>query len=154
MNDLLSHTLETGAITSVTTGLAIAACGQAELGNAVAPLNAVSHILWGDKAAAQDGLSAQFTLTGVALNSLAVTAWGAVHEYLCGDAIDRGDVVPSLLGGIAVAGVAYVIDYYLVPKRLTPGFEMRLSGKSLFGIYATLALSLALGRLIAGSVGG
>ena len=51
--------------------------------------------------------------------------------------------------GSAVAGIAYVVDYYRVPKRLTPGFEKQLSNSALFGIYATLAASLALGGSIA-----
>jgi hypothetical protein len=147
MSHLLRDTLHSGAVASVTTGLAIAACGQVENNNPVAPLNAVSHIAWGDEAAAQEDVSAQFTLTGVALNSLAVTSWAGLNEALFGDAIDRRDVATALLGGAAVAGLAYVVDYYVVPRRFTPGFEKRLSGASLFGIYATLALSLALGRM-------
>jgi hypothetical protein len=35
----------------------------------------------------------------------------------------------------------------LVPHRFTPGFEQRLSQKSLFGAYAVLAASLALSAL-------
>jgi hypothetical protein len=44
-----------------------------------------------------------------------------------------------------------VTDYYLVPKRLTPGFEKRLSGKSLATVYALLAIGLAASELIARS---
>lgn len=53
----------------------------------------------------------------------------------------------ALLGGAAVAAVAYVTDYYFVPKRLTPGFEKRLSGPAMFAVYATLALSLPIAAL-------
>lgn len=28
----------------------------------------------------------------------------------------------------AAATTAYMVDYHLVPKRLTPGFELHLSG--------------------------
>jgi hypothetical protein len=35
----------------------------------------------------------------------------------------------------------------LVPERLTPGFEKRLSNKSLLAIYGTLAVGLGLGLL-------
>lgn len=149
--NLLSDTLQSGAIASVTTGLTIAACGQAEINNPIAPLNAVSHIAWGEEAATKDAPSAQFTLTGVALNSLAVGSWAGVHELLFGEAVDRGDVGTALLGGAVVAGLAYVTDYYLVPNRFTPGFEKRLSGKSLLGIYSVLALSLGLGRMLLGN---
>jgi len=60
----------------------------------------------------------------------------------------NGDIVGSLLSGAAVSAMAYVADYYLVPKRFTPGFEKRLSNRSLFAIYSTLALSLAAGHLM------
>jgi len=54
----------------------------------------------------------------------------------------------AIAGGAIVSALAYVTDYHLVPKRLTPGFEKRLSNKSLFGIFATLALSLAVGSMM------
>jgi hypothetical protein len=43
----------------------------------------------------------------------------------------------------ATATLAYAVDYHLVPKRLTPGFEAHLSGRSMFYVYATLATGLA-----------
>jgi hypothetical protein len=43
-----------------------------------------------------------------------------------------------------------VTDYYVVPKRVTRGFEKRLSDPALFGVYAALALSLAAGSLLNG----
>ncbi len=51
-------------------------------------------------------------------------------------------VARSLIAGVATAGIAYVVDFYVVPKRLTPGFEKRLSNRSLLGIYAALAAGL------------
>jgi len=51
-------------------------------------------------------------------------------------------------GGAAVAAGAYVTDYYLVPKRFTPGFEKRLSGQSLALVYGALALGLAVSALL------
>ncbi len=48
-----------------------------------------------------------------------------------------------LLGAAVVAASAYVIDYHLIPRRFTPGFEHRVSGKSLAVILAALAVGLA-----------
>jgi hypothetical protein len=53
-----------------------------------------------------------------------------------------------ILGAAAVAASAYVIDYHLIPKRFTPGFEKRVSGKSLAAIFAALAIGLAARDLI------
>jgi hypothetical protein len=34
------------------------------------------------------------------------------------------------------------VDYHVVPRRLTPGFEMRVSKSALALVYAALALGL------------
>ena len=138
--------VRTGAVAATATTLAVAWCGENENGNALAPINAVSHCLWGERAAAAAGPSVKYTLTGLAVNGAAVMFWAGTQEVLLGRRIDRGGVANALLGGAAVAGLAYVTDYYLVPKRFTPGFEKRLSGRSLFTIYTVLGLSLGLAR--------
>ena len=43
--------------------------------------------------------------------------------------------------------MAYFTDYHVVPDRLTPGFEKRLSPKSLRVVYSALALSLPIASL-------
>jgi hypothetical protein len=149
MSQWITDTLTTGAVATAATTLAAAALGQAEGGNAVAPINAVSHIFWGDEAAAADRPDARHTLTGLALNAAAVTSWAAVQELLMPRSGPRR-LGRALLAGAAVAALAYVTDYHVVPRRLTPGFEKRLSDPSLLGVYATLALSLAAGSLCSG----
>jgi hypothetical protein len=52
-------------------------------------------------------------------------------------------VVSGTLAAAAVSSAAYVTDYYVVPRRLTPGFELRLPGSALALIYAALALGLS-----------
>lgn len=48
-----------------------------------------------------------------------------------------------------MAAGAYVTDYYLVPRRFTPGYEKRLSGQALALIYGALALGLAASTMLA-----
>lgn len=145
--ELLKNTLCTGATASVTTAAAAALCGAIENQNAIAPINAISHIAWGDKAARREKPSWKYTGVGLALNSAAVTAWAAVHEWMYGRGGNQRDVVDAVMGGAIVSGLAFATDYYVVPERFTPGFEKRLSNRSLLGIYTVLALSLALGSL-------
>jgi len=163
---LAQNTLRTGGVASAATTLAAAVCGVIEERNAVAPLNSVSHIAWGDRAARQESASWKYTLTGLALNSAAVTSWATLHELFFGQgshALDASSnqskrtapvqamtrvVAKSLLGGAVISSLAYVTDYKLVPAWLTPGFEKRLSNRSLLGIYVSLALGLALGGLL------
>ena len=54
--DAVRASAYTGTFASVATTAAAAAFGKAELGRAVAPLNAVSHVLWGDQAARRNAL--------------------------------------------------------------------------------------------------
>jgi len=48
-------------------------------------------------------------------------------------------------GGVAISALADVTDCHVVPRRLTPGFEMRRSGGGMATMYASLALALAAG---------
>ncbi len=147
---LIGDSLCTGAIATVATTAAVAAAGTVEREGPLGPINAVSHIAWGDEAATHDEASLKYTGAGLALNATAVTGWAAVHELLCGRAVDKGGVTAALISGAAVSAMAYVTDYYIVPSRFTPGFEKRLSNRALFGIYSVLAVSLALGSLCRG----
>ena len=146
---LVSGTLAGIAVTAVS-----ALTGKRETGSYAAPLNATSHIVWGDKAALQDRPSLKYTLTGFLLNHAATVFWATAYESLFGTRAGRlrrpGSRSPlrSLLGSAAVTAGAYVTDYYLVPKRFTPGFEKRVSGQSLAAIYGALALGMAAHDLI------
>ncbi len=124
---LLSRTLQTAGPATAATTAALAACGSWKNGNSVAPINAVSHIVWGDDAASQDDASFRHTAPGVALNAAAIAAWSAVYELAFGPRVRAGDARAALIGGATTAALAYVTDYYVVPRRLTPGFEKRLS---------------------------
>ena len=146
--DWLNRCLTTSAPAAAATTAMVAICGELEEGNSVAPLNAISHILWGESAARRDHASMKHTAAGVALNTLAITSWGATYEVVFGSAARKGNMKAAILGGISIAGLAYVVDYYIVPRRLTPGFEKRLSPASMLAIYATLALTLPLASIL------
>jgi hypothetical protein len=47
-----------------------------------------------------------------------------------------------------VAAIAAAVDYGLVPKRLTPGWESVLSKRSILATYGVLALGLAAGAML------
>ena len=147
LEHFLANSLWTGAVASVSTALAATACGAIENGKALAPLNAVSHIFWGDEAARRDGPSWKYTAVGLALNTAATTSWAALYEMLFGRAAAKSDLVGPFLGGAVVSVIAYITDFHIVPAWLTPGFEKRLSNRSMLGIYAALALGVTFGSL-------
>ena len=134
-------------ITALATTAAIALCGHLENGDAIQPLNDVSHITFGDEAFAQQGASLKYTGSGLLLTKSFTASWAVLHEILFGSYQDEGNVPASVAGGAAIAACAYVIDYHIVPKRLTPGFETHLSKRSLLAIYVVLALALGFGGL-------
>jgi hypothetical protein len=144
-----SETLIDGAIkaelAASTTLATVALCGHIEDGDAVSPINAISHIVWGDEAYTQRDLSLKYTATGALINDVSVWSWALLHEWLFGKAQDEGNIKKSLFGGVLISLLAYVVDYHFVPKRLKPGFERHLQPKSLLVIYAVLALTLGLG---------
>jgi len=123
--------------------------GKREAASYAAPLNATSHVLWGESAAQQDRLSAKYTLTGFLLNQAAGLFWALPYEkWFVASRSRAASPVQSMLAAAAVAAGAYVTDYYLVPKRFTPGFEKRMPLTSLAVVYGALALGLAAPHLL------
>jgi hypothetical protein len=144
---LIGRALTSGTVSALTASLAAALTGKRETGSYTSPLNATSHILWGDEAARHDEPSWKYTATGFLLNHAAAVMWGAAFARWFDKPEEEGIVKP-LIGAAVVTAGAYVTDYYLVPKRFTPGFEKRVSGRSLATIYGALALGLAASSLI------
>lgn len=151
-----------GTIGGLATATAASLAGKCEQDSYSAPLNATSHILWGDKAARANSPSLKYTLTGFLLNHASAIFWALFYEKLTGwrgasNGRGTGPAKPAkpvplakpIAGAAAVTAGAYITDYYLVPKRFTPGFEKRLSGKSLAIVFAALAAGLAARDLIA-----
>ena len=69
--------------------------------------------------------------------------WAWCFERLFGKQ-RRAYALPTLIAESATtSALAYVVDYTITPKRLTPGYELRLSGKALVVVYAAFAAELA-----------
>ncbi|MFZ5896998.1 MAG: hypothetical protein ACOY0T_38425 [Myxococcota bacterium] len=128
-------------IASLATTAAAVSLSQRDTGHAAAAFNATSHILWGERAAKVDRFDVKHTVAGTLLNAGAMLSWAAVYRLLP----NAKSVAAIVTKGALVSALAYVTDYHVVPKRLTPGFEERLSAKSMAAIYGVLAASLALG---------
>ena len=150
----LGRTLLVGAPKAKLTGTlgacAVALAGHIEDSDAISPLNAISHIVWGDEAFAQRDLSLKYTGTALLLNEASVASWAYLHEWLFGRSRREGRGASCVLGAIGVSALAYLVDYHAVPERLKPGFERHLQPKSLLLIYSVLALSLMAGDLLIG----
>src|SRR6478672_4742271 len=109
---IAKRALLSGTVASVTTTLAASFAGKREAGAYAAPLNATSHIVWGDEAARQDRPSLKYTVTGVVLNHAAAVMWAAAYEkWLASSSTGvqwPRSVVKLSTGAAAVSAGAYV----------------------------------------------
>jgi hypothetical protein len=136
-----------GGVASLVSLAGLALFGRAETGRAFGPVNAPSHWLWGDVALRNDGASFRYTAIGVVVHHLSSMFWGAVHAGVFG--VLR-QPPPALLRDAALTtAFAAWVDLRLVPRRLGPGFEGRLSSPGLGGVYLLFALGLAGGHHLA-----
>lgn len=140
MISLIGRALVSGTLAAAAVTLAVSFAGRRVAGSSVAPLNATSHFLWGQRAAREDDASVKYTGTGLVANYGASVFWALLYEVLNAGHPSR---TRALVNGALTSAVAYVVDYHVVPRRLTPGFELRLPGRVLALVYAALALGLA-----------
>jgi hypothetical protein len=147
--------LREGAVSGTVAGLlstaVLALSGQRQAGSAVAPINAVSHWLWGDESLHAQEPSLRHTLTGYVTNHLAAIFWAMLYSRAYGHRDEAKRLPQAMAGGVATSAIAYAVDYHVVPKRLTPGYEHRLSSGALLATYGALAAGLAVGALLLGA---
>lgn len=139
----LNRGVVSGTCASILSTLALVARGRSESGSALAPINAVSHWYWGDRATREDRPSFKYTAPGYLTHHATSIFWAVLFEKTFGGAL-RGRPARTVAASAATAAVACFVDYRLTPKRLTPGFEHRLSKTSLFLVYAAFAAGLAI----------
>lgn len=137
-----------GSVASITSTAVLAGRSEIENRTPYAPTNAISHWLWGNRALHQDRPSTRYTLLGYATHHASAILWATIYEKIFGDQADQGQVASAVVGGEAVAVLACFVDYQLTPQRLQPGYEARLSKRSLGLMYGVLGLSFALRGLL------
>ena len=134
--DAARRALVSGAAASIASTLVLAALGRRELGRGATPLNGPSQWVWGRHAPHADGFSSRHTVVGYAVHHFAATFWAVLFEKL------RPARAP-LAAAIATAAVAHVVDFRVVPERLSPGFQKRLSRNAVAWSYVAFAIGLA-----------
>lgn len=138
--------IKDGLLASALSGGLMAARGKADTGSAVAPLNAPSQWVHGQEAVHREDVTASHTLVGAAIHTASAMLWAGLYETLQARR-ERRTVAGALVDAAGVAALAAVVDLKLVPERLTPGFQHRLKKESLWMVYGSFALGLAMGGL-------
>ena len=145
----LRQALWAGTVAATWSGWALALCGRRDTGHAAAPVNAPSHWVWGDEAIRRDAADLRHTGLGTAVHWASSVFWGVVFGALRARQ-PRPDAGNAFRDAAAVAALAALVDLRVVPHRLTPGFERRLSGASVCWVYACFAAGLAAVELAQG----
>lgn len=136
--------LWSGSLASLASTAVLAWRGRHDAGSAAAPVNAVSHWFYGERATRRDGASLAMTLPGLLTHHGASILWAIVYERWIARPAWRD--APRALPAAGTALLAATVDYSITPPRFTPGFEKRLSLRSLALVYAAVALGLAVAR--------
>jgi len=137
-----------GTVASILSTAVLALMGKRQDGQAIAPVNAVSHWAWGDEAAQVLRPTWRHTLTGLLTQHAASILWATLYSRAYGQRPEAKALPNAIAGGVATSAVAYVVDYTVTPKRFTPGYELRLDGRGMLGVYAALAVGFTAGALM------
>ena len=108
------------------------------------PLNATSHALHGPAAAQFTGLDLAHTGLGLVIHVVACGFWAAVAVLMLHDSAHGGATL-AWFAGLSTAALAGVVDYALIPARLSPGWELVLPAAGVMAGLASLGVGLALG---------
>ena len=134
----MMRVLVSGSLASLASALTLAAASRREGHSAPRPLNATSHWLHGDSAAACEGADWRHTGVGYATHHTATMLWAAFFEALRTYS-SRSDAAAVVRDAAIASTTAAIVDYTITPHRLTPGWELALSKRSMALAYAAMA---------------
>ncbi len=136
-----------GTLASVLSTAVLALFGKSTLGKALAPTNATSHWLWGERAYGEHEPSIRHTGVGYATHHASAVMWATIFERWLNysGALRGGEIMRD---AAAMTAIASFVDYQLTPPRLRPGFEQHLSRGELIGVFTAFGAGLALGAVL------
>ncbi len=135
----------TGQVAGLVSTAALVWRSRRETGSTCAAINAPSHWLWGDPALECDDPCWRYTALGLLVHQGAAVFWGVLYERWFPTASRARPLHADLRSAALATSLAATVDLVLTPRRFTPGFERRLSGRSLWWVYAGFALGVAIG---------
>jgi len=142
--DAFKRTLVSGTVASLTSTVVLALLARAAGMGALQPVNATSHWLNGEGAAAFEGVDAAHTAVGYATHHAATIFWAFFFEAGRRSSPAR-DADGLLKQALVVSAIAAAVDYGPTPKRFTPGWEFVLSKRAMAVAYGAMAIGLAAG---------
>ena len=110
-------------------------------GATLQPLNAVAHMFAGSRAFMTTGFQPAITGGALVLHFLSTIIWGVLLAYIAAPLTGWARAIAP----VSVAVLAYLVDRFVAPNGLRPGFEQLLSSGETTFIYVVLAAALAAG---------
>ena len=141
---LLKRALVSGTVAAILSTLIVTLFSATGEGTAAAGTNASSQWLWGEEAHIRSGFSLRYTLLGFVIHHASSLLWACVYELV---STKSNHFTSRFLIAIGVTIFAYFVDYYVVPPRLSPGFDRHISGWGVFAAYSAFVLGLWLPAL-------
>ncbi len=139
---MFRRALVSGSLASVVSTAVIMAWSRRVDGATPAGTNAASQWVWDRPARRARAWTWRHTAVGYAIHHASSVFWATMFE-----AWRQRHPARPLAKASAVATLAYVVDYHVVPPRLSPGFEHRIARPGMLTTYAAFALGLYLAGL-------
>jgi hypothetical protein len=145
---IILSALISGTAASLVSTAVLSLLARAEGKSAYQATNATSHWLHGDAAASHDEADVAHTVVGYGTHHASALFWALPFQVWLAARPPRSGV--ELLQDAAVmSAIAAVVDYGVVPRRVTPGWELVLSKRSMLAAYGATAIGLAAGAWLA-----
>ena len=136
-----------GSIASVISTAALAALAKSEGKGIAQPTNSTSHWLYGRQASSRQRVDIPHTLVGFLTHHASALFWALPFEVWLARRPPKS-FLELLRDASILSTVAAVVDYRVAPKRLTPGWEMVLTKRSMIGAYSALAVGFAVAAYV------
>jgi hypothetical protein len=134
----------TGGIAGVLSAVFIVAASVRETGSPAAGINGASQVFLGRRATRERRLDVRHTLTGLFVHHASALWWAGVHEGR-----RLREIVPNpCVRALLVMAGAGVLDYGILPRRLSPGLEGQLSRRTIAATFGVIAAGLAIGSWV------
>jgi hypothetical protein len=133
-----------GTAASLASAAALMAGSRVRDGSWAGGLNGPSQWLWGESEAYTRKATLRHTAVGYAIHHSTSVFWALLYETIFGGSRKKKPALQHCTEAIASAATAYVVDYYLTPPRLRPGFEKHVSPTGMVAVYAAFAAGLAI----------
>jgi hypothetical protein len=148
LGDAARRALVSGTSASICSAVALSVCSRIDEGSFAGGLNGPSQWLWGEAEAYTREASVRHTVVGYGIHHATSVFWGTLYERTFGESGERKTPLRRCAEAALSTVGAYVVDYYLTPPRLRPGFEKHVSTPSMFVVYGAFAFGLAAASIL------